>query len=54
MKKSDKKTAKNTKIKEEVASEMSAKDLSWQLFEKTKNINFYTLYSALKDDDGGE
>lgn len=51
MKKSEKKPVRTTN-REEIAKEMSAKDLSWQLFERTKNINFYTLYSALKDDEG--
>ncbi len=44
--------AKNNKKvkKEEVSKELNAKDLSWELFSKTKDINYYRLYSALKDD----
>ena len=35
--------------KEETAKEMNAKDLSWRLFKETNDLNYYRLYSALKD-----
>lgn len=41
---------KKTKNKAETAKEMNAKDLSWQLFKKTGDINYYRLYSAIKDE----
>lgn len=43
--------SKNIKGKEEVAREMNAKDISWKLFKETNDLNYYRLYSALKDKD---
>ena len=39
------------KNKAEIASEMSAKDLSWELFKMTGDTKYYQLYSALKEKD---
>ena len=45
----DKKDAKST-TKSEMAKEMNAKDISWELFKKTGNTGYYQLFSALKDE----
>lgn len=31
-------------------NEKSAKDLAWELFKSSGNINYYRLYSDLKDE----
>lgn len=35
----------------EVAQEANAKDLAWEIFKKSGNINYYRLYSDLKKKD---
>ena len=39
----------NDKNKEEYSKEINVKDVSWELFKQTKDINYYRLYSALKE-----
>lgn len=35
----------------EVAKELNAQDIAWEMFKKSGNINYYRLYSDLKKKD---
>ena len=41
---------KKKQNKEEISKEINAKDIAWKIFEKTSDVNYYRLYSALKED----
>lgn len=45
---------KNDRNKEqnfEASKELNAKDIAWEMFKKSGNINYYRLYSDLKKKD---
>lgn len=35
----------------EASAELNAKDIAWEMFKKSGNINYYRLYSDLKKKD---
>lgn len=37
--------------KENNTNEVSAKEVAWELFKKSGNINYYRLYSDLKNEE---
>ncbi len=37
--------------KQELNTEMDAKDIAWELFKKSGNVNYYRLYSDLKKEE---
>ncbi len=46
-----KKRTKTKKVNAEFAKELDASDLTWELFQKTNDVNYYRLYSAIKNND---